>query len=339
MYALPATEFAPSIEVLDAATGAKNSERHTPTTPAAGGVFSAADGHHVCWRAHGRVLELCETATLPGASVHGGELGLRFADPVVAGVGVALLADGSLLVSAATSGEGRGTHVHQLRFEAPPPTQGAARVSWFAMPNVERYATADAVAPGLEAVHVARFGAPLVTHGRLRQLVLLGGAGAGGDGAALLGLETDPASGTAAPIAATEVQVRRPPARSSLLPRLPACSAAPFVPPPSRSSPSTAASAGCSAASARRSGSRSRPPTRPSPPSPSSPTAATRRRSAARATPPPSSSMRTGCCSYGSCAPPTAAPAAPPSSPSTRATLSTRRTARRSPPPAPPCSP
>ena len=203
MYALPATEFAPSIEVLDAATGAKNSERHTPTTPAAGGVFSAADGHHVCWRAHGRVLELCETATLPGASVHGGELGLRFADPVVAGVGVALLADGSLLVSAATSGEGRGTHVHQLRFEAPPPTQGAARVSWFAMPNVERYATADAVAPGLEAVHVARFGAPLVTHGRLRQLVLLGGAGAGGDGAALLGLETDPASGTASPIAAT----------------------------------------------------------------------------------------------------------------------------------------
>ena len=173
MYALPATEFAPSIEVLDAATGARISERHTPTTPAAGGVFSAANGHHVCWRAHGRVLELCETATLPGASVHGGELGLRFADPVVAGVGVALLADGSLLVSAATSGEGRGTHVHQLRFEAPPPTQGAARVSWFAMPNVERYATADAVAPGLEAVHVARFGAPLVTHGRLRQLVLL----------------------------------------------------------------------------------------------------------------------------------------------------------------------
>jgi len=337
MYALPATEFAPSIEVLDAATGAKNSERHTPTTPAAGGVFSAADGHHVCWRAHGRVLELCETATLPGASVHGGELGLRFADPVVAGVGVALLADGSLLVSAATSGEGRGTHVHQLRFEAPPPTQGAARVSWFAMPNVERYATADAVAPGLEAVHVARFGAPLVTHGRLRQLVLLGGAGAGGDGAALLGLETDPASGTAAPIAATEVQVRRPPARSSLL--LPACSAARVSLPPPRSSPSTVASAGCSAESARRSGSRSRRPTRPSPPSPSSPTAATRRRSAARATPPPSSFMRTGYCSYGSCAPPTAAPAAPPSSLSTRATLSTRRTARRSPPPAPPCSP
>jgi hypothetical protein len=89
-----------------------------------GGLFEARgprEGHQICWRAYGALLELSETTTVPGVQVRGADLWLRFGGPLVPSAGLAQLGtDGSLLLSVATCCPEGGVYVYQLRFELPP---------------------------------------------------------------------------------------------------------------------------------------------------------------------------------------------------------------------------
>ena len=106
-----------------------------------GGLFEASgprEGHQICWRAYGALLELSETTTVPGVQVRGADLWLRFGGPLVPSAGLAQLgSDGSLLLSVATRCPEGGVYVYQLQFELPrdPEHTGGAvttRDSWFA---------------------------------------------------------------------------------------------------------------------------------------------------------------------------------------------------------------
>jgi len=150
-----------------------------------GGVWEATGrraGHNVSWRVSGRELELLETSLLPGVELHDREIRIKFSAPLLPAVGVALLPDDSLLVSAAEHAAGGGVHVFQLRFELgadAPLVRDAVvpRASWFSTTPETAHKTRTPVATSLgRTACTAAFSAKAdVLNGRARSALVLGG--------------------------------------------------------------------------------------------------------------------------------------------------------------------
>ena len=154
----------------------------------AGGVWEGhgrRGGHQVCWRVSGAELEVSETCLLPGASLIGGDLRLRFATSLLPPVGLSQLTDDSLLLSVAMHAPSGGVFVYQLRFQLRPDADlldGAVvrRASWFAAAaagEMDSISTPEPVGASLGVVHTAAFDAKAEAAGgrEWRTSLLLGG--------------------------------------------------------------------------------------------------------------------------------------------------------------------
>ena len=155
---------------------------------AAGGVWEATGprrvGHQVCWRIAGAELELSETCLLPGVSIAGGELRLRFACGLLPPLGFVQLPDDSLLLSAAMHAPSGGVFVYQMRFELRADDallHGAVvrRPSWFSA-QYPALSTPEPVGASLGVALVAAFGTTAEPAGprAYRTTMIIGGEAA-----------------------------------------------------------------------------------------------------------------------------------------------------------------
>ena len=188
LFATAACEFVVELPTAEISTGwqGTTSTSGVAAAASAGGVWEGQGrrgGHQVCWRISGAELELSETCLLPGASLLGGDLRLRFATSLLPAVGLSQLPDDSLLLSAAMHAPTGGVFVYQLRFVLPADAgllHGAVvrRVSWFASPSdADQLSTPEPVGASLGMAVTAAFDAKAeAASGRAwRTSLLLGG--------------------------------------------------------------------------------------------------------------------------------------------------------------------
>ena len=229
LLATSAFEFAvepPTVEVSTGWQGTQLVEHGLVATAAAGGVYEGRGrraGHQVCWRIAGSELEVSETCLVPGVTLVGSELRLRFAAALLPPVGLSQMADDSLLLSAAMHAPSGGVFVYQLRFELPSEAgllHGAVirRPSWFSSAPDGALSTPEPVGASLGTALTAAFDESAEVAGARawRTSLLLGGESVHALHVSLL---ADPASADGIRSVVTEMRADR-----SMLSSLPGAS-------------------------------------------------------------------------------------------------------------------
>ena len=221
LLATSAFEFAveppTTVEVSTGWQGTQLVEQGLVATAAAGGVYEGRGrraGHQVCWRIAGSELEVSETCLVPGVSLVGAELRLRFAASLLPPLGLSQMADDALVLSAAMHAPSGGVFVYQLRFELPRDAgllHGAVirRPSWFSStPGGGALSTPEPVGASLGTALTAAFDVSAEAAGARawRTSLLLGGESVHALHVSLL---TDPASADGIRSTVTEMRADR----------------------------------------------------------------------------------------------------------------------------------